>query len=322
MFNNQGFVPGYTGQYVQAPTPQDTKSYCQTLSVEMANALRQQIEEFSLQLSEKDKWIAWCVHRDPSTGASTLIENKMDDTVTCSICGKTFRPLNNLLPEDIQNAVDNIEDIIQTIKMLYLDMPPESARSFFTILALIDKIPGLFKISNNNFLSHEEQYNRAMVNNGPGMISAWRALNNGGFNGYYMPGYYNPMMGGAMPYQQPMMNPGYAGYGAPVAPGGNPFMASPQQPTPQPMMQPTGQTMVYGMGQQPAPQPMMGQPQPTMYTPQMQQYAYMPTPSQATQAATVAPAPVAPVDPSAVAPAQATATTDGSTVAITQTFQA
>ena len=130
-----GFIGGYgmQPQFGAMPGANEQKNYCQTLTVEQANALRKHIEEFTLNISEKDKWAAWCMHRDPQTGATTIMPDKVGGTVTCSICGKSWRMVDNLAKQDVVNAVNNITDIIQTSKSLYLDMPVEAAKSFFLI---------------------------------------------------------------------------------------------------------------------------------------------------------------------------------------------
>ena len=297
---------GYGGPYPQYnPVPgNDPKSFTQTLTVEQANALRQHIEEFTLTLTEKERWIAICMHREPANGQSTLVRDANDPTrVRCMICGEDFRFRDKLSEDDVAAATNNLMDILQSIKAMYLDMPNDAAANFYIILALLKKLPGLYKIAVGNFAQHERAYNPDYLR-GPGIVSAWQQVNGYGGFGWnnpfgqaapmYNPGMPQPNMGMGMP--QPM-------YGAPVAPGGNPFFSNPQ-------------------GAAPAPQP-------TAYQPQMMGYQY--TPTQATQAVTLAqplqqaaPAaqPAAPAAPGTVAPAATTATTDGSTVAVNQTFTA
>lgn len=288
--DQQFYGYGYNPYQPQQPY-NDAKGYCQTLTVEEANSLRKQIEEFSLNLSSRDQLSAICMHRDPATGKSTLIPNMADDTVTCSICGKTFTIVDGLTEADVLDAVQRLIDVIQTTKTLYLDMPTDAARHFYVVLALIEKIPGLYKIASDNFASHEAAINQGYDQNNLGIMGIYNMMNGWG-------GFVNPMMG------QPMMNPAMAGQpmgapmmGQPYYGGGNPFYA--QQPN---------QMAGVQMGAQPAPG----------YVPNMQGFSY--SPNQMTQQATVATpqAPAAPANVPAAAPAQAT--TDGQNVQVTQQF--
>ena len=251
MFN--GFyngAPYMAGQTVNV----DTKSFCQTLTAEEMESLKQTTEEFTLGITNRDKLISICMHRDLN-GKSTLAPDPTTGEVKCLICGETFQLVDRCKEEDIQNAVDNLLDILQTTKTLYVDMPSDAARNFYTIIALIKKIPGLYKIATDNFSKHENAMNNAWGFTGGGnMLNEYNALAFG----------YGPMMGGyAMP-QQPMMQPQMGGqvYGQQMAPGGNPFGFN---------------------GQPVAPQP---------YAPQFNNFAY--SPGMAPQAAPAAPATEAP----------------------------
>ena len=186
-------------------------------------------------------------------------------------------------------------------------MPAEAAKSFFLIIALLEKIPGLYEVASKNFSDHENVFRNIGFANDPSSVGAWRTLNGGGFGGgFYM----------RSPYYTPMGAPGYGYAPQPgMAPAGNPFF--------------TGQPQTPGMAPQAAPamapmQPMMGapmQPAPAMYDPNAVQMGYQPvmqgfayTPNGATQAATVAaPAPEA-------APAAPVAAPDG-TVQVNASFQ-
>ena len=131
------------GQY-QAMPGNDPKSFCQTLTQEQADALRQHIEKFTLNLSDKDIWTAICVHRDPATGNTTLQKDALDpERVRCALCGESFRFLRNLSEDKVQMLIDQALDVMQSIKAMYMDMPVDSAKNFFAIIALLKKVPGV-----------------------------------------------------------------------------------------------------------------------------------------------------------------------------------
>ena len=187
IYNNNigGYAPsGYT----QQPTaPQKTTN---VLTKEEIKALRKSVDTFSLGLTENEILRGICFHKDEN-GQETLKDNG-DGTVTCTICGYTFDPLQNYTEEDLQRYVDNITDVLQTIKMLYIDMPAEAAREYFQIIPLINKIPKLFKIASDDFSRHEN-YNNYRFNGAPNTINLYNMLSNGTFNTGFAP---------QQPYQQ------------------------------------------------------------------------------------------------------------------------
>ena len=220
-YNNFYNQPIWNGQSVNV----DRRSFCQTLTEEEINSLKQSQDEFTLGITKEEQLRAICMHRDIN-GVSTLepADGGLTGAAKCKICGEVFRIVDKCDDEDIKGAVDNLVDILQTTKTLYVDMPSDAAKKFYTILALLKKVPGLYKVSVENFSKHEN----AMVN--------WN-FNKGSVVGEYNMLYsgYNPMMQpnfGMMPpymsaYQQPVM-------GQPMAPQnqGNPFgwAGQPQQP--------------------------------------------------------------------------------------------
>ena len=139
----------------------------------------------------------------------------------------------------------------------YLDIPEETAKNYFPIIPLIDKIPQLYVIAMNNFKKYDGS-NMVQQNNSPYGFGMLNMLTSPmmPMNGMYpqqpqmgfapqqqMPGYQpqQPMMPGFAP-QQPQMNfaqPQMAGYNpfgynpAPMAPQQTaPAQAPAQQPAP------------------------------------------------------------------------------------------
>lgn len=227
---------GYTPQV--APTQ---PNYTQPLTAEEIETLRAKHEQFSLGLTQEELLRGICFHRDATSKKETLKDNG-DGSVTCLICGKTFIPTADLLDKDVENAVQNLVDILQSVKLLYLDMPEQAAREFFQILPLIEKVPELYKLANKNFVKHEN-WNTYRYNATPSTANIYNMLAGGyGFGG---PAPQQAMYG--MP-QQPM-------YGA----------------APQPVVAPNGMpTNGFGFGAGVPMQPPVG------YTPQVSGYQYTP----------------------------------------------
>ena len=258
MFNtplNNGF--SYT---MNRPKAQNT----QPLTAEQAEALRKE-SDFDMKIDQKDLWRAKCTHKDPTTHMSTLVQNA-DGTFTCTTCGATFRWFNGT-DADVTEAVEKVNDIMQTCKTIYLDMPYKVAEQYFQAIPILRKLAPMWNMAVRNF----ELYNNTDPMNpiSTGYGSSFNALNNMLTNpyAYSMGGYAQQPMGyGAPVYpQQPM------GYAAPVYPQQQMAYGAPVYQQTMPDM--TGNPMGYNA--------------PAMNVPAM--------PSQAPVAAP-APAPAAPVN--------------------------
>ena len=294
--NIGGYMPsGYTQQQQVQPKMQNV------LTPDEIKSLRKTVDKFSLGLTQEEVLRGRCTHKDEN-GVETLKDNG-DGTVTCTICGYTFDPLQNCTEQEIQGMVDNIIDVLQTIKLLYIDIPTDAAREYFQIIPLITKIPKLFKIASDNFSRHEN-YNNYRFNGAPNTISVYNMLSNGTIGAGFAPQYQQPFsqpMGAPMnmgqpvaPFgQQPMgMSNGFGGYGQPTQPVG-------YQPT------------TTGFGYTPNQTNINAQPTGTL--PQNNNVAYAPQQPLA--------APTTEVAAGAQAPANATATTDGQEVKVNTSFK-
>ena len=270
---NPQMMPPMMGQYQYQPQQQVHKQM-NALSAEEIKQLQQERSQFSLGLTTREMLQGSCTHRSIDGMSDSLTYDPVTGIARCSICGYEFKPIEaETSLETIKDSCDTIVDILQTIKILYTDLPADAAREYFQIIPLIGKIPQLFEFAAKNFAKHEAnnwQYN----NYNMGGISMLNNLNN----------MFGMGMGGMAPqpmYQQPMMNPqqptmaGYpqAAYGAPMV--GNAFGYQ-------------------GASQVP----------PQGYAPTNPGFQYQPTP-QATPAAPTVSAPAAPAD---AAPATDTVT--------------
>lgn len=215
MYNN---YPGYypnNGYAYSVARPQPGNS--QVLTQDQVNALKQKASEFDMKIDQLDLYRAICTHRDPTTGAFTLTVNP-DGTSTCAICGETFRMFDGTM-DDVRKAVEDVKDIMQTVKTLYMDAPRSLTENYHQQIALLNKLPGLWKHSVDNFAKYENINNP--LNPISGSYSGFGALNTlltAPYNMYYG---QQPMM----PPQQPMMAPQQT---VPMAPPAG-FMP-PQQP--------------------------------------------------------------------------------------------
>ena len=253
------YYNGFQGQ----PTP--VQKINNILSPEQIDKLTSS-SVFDIGITEEDYAKAICNHRSKDGTSDTLVFDPVTGVARCTICGYEFRPIDSSESvDDIKAAVDKIIDIMQTIKILYVDLPPQAHKDIFPMLATLQKIPKLFEIASKNFSKHETfnwQYSRYNMN-GVQMLANLSSMFGGGNGMYSQP--YNPQM------QQPMQ-PQMGGWGQ--QPMMNNGWGAPQQPQ-QPMGNPFGYP---GANQQPQ---MMGNP----YQPQQYQ-GFVPQPQQATTPAT------------------------------------
>lgn len=206
---------GATG-YQWNPNAQQQVKQMNILTADEIQTLMKSENKFTLALTQTEKLKAACNHRKADGTGDTLVENA-DGTVSCQICGYTFKPVDPATSgeEYLAAAVAEIVDILQTIKMLWIDVDPQVMREYTQIIPLIEKIPQLYNIAAKNYSNHEN-YN-AWSYNGKnlGTLAMFQMLN-GMMNGVGQP---NAMQFGAAPQPQPAPAPGYYQQGA----VGNPF---------------------------------------------------------------------------------------------------
>ena len=237
--------------YQWNPNPVQQVKQMNVLTADEIQTLMKTENKFTLALTQTEKLKAACNHRRADGLNDTLVENA-DGTVSCQICGYTFKPVDPASSgeEYLQGAVEEIVDILQTIKMLWIDVDPQVLREYTQIIPLIEKIPQLYSIAAKNYSNHENTNAWNYAGRGLGTLAMFQMLNG------MMSGVGQPNQ--AQFTQQPQMNPGY--YQQPVQP--------------QPMMQqnPFG----YGV--------------PQGYAPQMNGFAYQPGMAAPQQAPVVDPA--------------------------------
>lgn len=289
MYSNPNPNPFYAGGAMQYnPQMMQMPKQHNNLSAEEIKSL-QSHETFSLRMTSEEKTRSACNHRTADGMQDSLIAEP-DGSYRCTICGARFFPVEpGTSKEDIQDAVDRVLDILQTTKMLYINMPPEAAKEYYQIIPLIQRIPELFKISADTYSRYERGSNWSYNSRNCGAASLYNMVTGG--MPYQQPTSFDPM---GQPYQQqgyyqqPMAAPqGYqqnpnVPVGA-VAPGVNPFVG-------QPMAAPQGyQPTMAGFQYQPGMNAPQAAPQAGYQAPQQT------PPVQPTAQEPTTPAPAAPV---------------------------
>lgn len=183
---------------------------------------------FSLKVSQEELDKAVCTHRNPATRDFTLIQNN-DGSVTCTICGATFNP-DSIKDDQVQEAVDVILNMLQSSKMMYLDIPEQVCAQYYQMIPFIQKFPQLYKIAVDNYLKYQG-YNNNQVTYGNGnAIQQYNMMTGYGYAPVMQPMMMNTPVTGYVPNQAPQAINPYAAQqmnmvaGAPTV---NPFMAPP-----------------------------------------------------------------------------------------------
>lgn len=245
MSMNNVFTGNPYGMYANGMTyaPQRDLVWTNPLTPEEEKTLNTGSSSLSLDIPSEEMIRCKCTHRDPVTKQFTVRPNT-DGTHTCLKCGATFKIVDNIPPEDIEKYIGGVIDILQTIKMAYIDMTPEVVQTYFVILPFLNLAPKLYdaavKTLNNVIPSN------GMVPNG---MSG---------NVFYN---LNSAVGTMQPMQQPMMTMpqgpmAFQNMGVPQ--GQVPYNMNPMYAASQPMNMPqmpsaTYQPTMQQPPQQPAP---------------------------------------------------------------------
>ena len=260
MFEQNMYQQPYMGAPMMAGMPQQNPNNFRVnnnLSAEEIALLRNSGSTFSLQLTQEEMLRAVCNHRSEDGLTDTLVFDPVTGTAKCTICGYEFRPIEaNVDYETIKEDIKRVEDILQTTKLMYVDLPPQAAKDYYPIIGLLEKLPQLVEYATKSMAKHDNynyMYNQqnmgaaAILNNLSNMFSNismnYQAQpQQPQFNGYYG----QPAGFPQAAYPQPNMNPfGYnpAPAYAPGTPANFAYAPNAAQPAAAPAAQtPTPET--------------------------------------------------------------------------------
>lgn len=237
-YMNNGFNGGQF--YYGGQQPQAMQKFNNALTAEEIDRLTKTANNFNLTLTQEEMLRASCNHRNKEGTGDTLVVDPATGKVRCSICGYEFKPVDsNISSDDIKEYVEEIINILQTIKMMYIDLPQDAIRQFFPIIPMLEKIPQLFEFAAKNMQKHDT-FAWNYQNSSPAAFQMFTNLQNAfgngmGFNPQPMPGMGQPM--GAPAPMNAMAGFPNAAYGAPAQnPFGYPGAAQMQNPAYQPQM--------------------------------------------------------------------------------------
>lgn len=242
-FNGFAMGQGYaTGMGNTQPLQYVTPSAMQPLmtnplTAEEQKLLETQQDTFDLKVQPKEVAEAVCTHKKDGRFHLTPLEPMTGECV-CNLCKARFNP-TEVTEMYVQDAVDKVLNVLQTCKMIGVDMNNEVIRQYFQIIPYITRLPKLYNMLVRIFEKYNMQ-NPVAQASGPNVFNMYNSIMNPAvpignpqmMDPYGGAGYYNMM-------QQNMVNGGA---------GMSPLYQQPQQPV---MMQPYG--AVYQ-------QPVMNQP--------------------------------------------------------------
>lgn len=286
---------GYTNPGVRYNTVRPPK-ITQPLTQADMEELRRTSGGFNMQVEPLEMKAAICTHKDQN-GNIVLMENP-DGSSTCAICGKTF----NLVAADtesIQKSVNEILDVLQSVKTYYLEIPENYVKGYFAMIPYLEKLPAFYKVAVDNF----NRYEAVPVNQNYSAsgFDIYNSLGTNPYNPYTASPYGNGMMPGAPGMAQPYVNqPVYDNVGTQYAqPQAQPYQAAPYGANPFGAMDPAQPVVGYA-------QPATGMQQISQQ--QVQQQVNVQQAAAAQQAQATATQPVA-QEAQATAEAQPTVTT-------------
>ena len=155
---NNGFGYPTQPQYqFNGIAPQAMPKRNNVLTDEEIKKLQSNRTQFTLTISEDEHLRAICNHRT-ADGLNDALEYDPADpnAVVCKICGQKFIPIATDSPADyVQNITDEFINLLQTIKIMFVDLPTDAAKTFFDIIPMAAKTPELFAIASKNLAKYE-----------------------------------------------------------------------------------------------------------------------------------------------------------------------
>ena len=205
-----------------------------TLTPDEIRMLKNQGSTFSLGLTQEELLRAVCNHRSEDGLSDTLTYDPVTGVAKCQVCGYEFSPFDPSTsdPTTLKDDIKRVEDILQTTKLMYVDLAAEAAKEYYPIIGLLEKLPQLVEYAAKNMAKHDN-YNYMYADRNMGAAAMYQNLSNMFSNmnmNYQAPqqqpyGFYGQQPAGfpqgAYAPQQPQMNPfGYQAAPAPAyAPG-------------------------------------------------------------------------------------------------------
>ena len=110
----------------------------------------------NLKFSPIEGNMAMCTHHVENTGDITVLSND-DGTVTCSLCGERFRLINIEDSSSVSEIIENVINLIQSIKIVELS-PTDEMIAYYQLIPMLKRLPELAKYSVSKMNSMNNSY--------------------------------------------------------------------------------------------------------------------------------------------------------------------
>ena len=125
------------------------------LTVDQIEKLQKEINAIKIYLTSEEILKSRCTHRKADGEADSLIFDPKTGIARCSICGRTFKPIDPDKIENIQENIDFVISLIESMKLLNASRETDEAYAeMYKVSLMLDKLPELFKISVEDFNKH------------------------------------------------------------------------------------------------------------------------------------------------------------------------
>lgn len=122
------------------------------LSVDQIEKLQKETNSIKIGLTSEEILKSRCTHRTADGEADSLIFDPKTGIARCSICGRTFKPIDPDKIENIQEHIDFVISLIESMKLLNASRETDEAYAeMYQIVPMLDKLPELFKLSVKDF---------------------------------------------------------------------------------------------------------------------------------------------------------------------------
>lgn len=205
-YNRNNYQRGnqYSSRYGRSQQPRQKPKFTQGLSEKEIAEAQNKHTEFTLKPSKRDIFQGKCTHR--RNGRTTLVPLS-NGMMKCTICGAEFKPIKT--PEQAKAICENMEYLMQSVKMYFLDIPQDFLEKLLPMSTLINKVPALFGLAlrdTNKYFGNtmQHEYGRNSAFDTYRAIETGRPMyggNGGGYDPYadmgapYDPRYDEPQVG-------------------------------------------------------------------------------------------------------------------------------
>ena len=146
---NSVFNQQYGGGFQYGMQQQPVRKWTNPLTKEQEQVLKQKSPAWTLEVPESQLLQSKCTHRDTVNHRFSVVPNE-DGSYTCTKCGKTFFIVQKS-PQEIETYVNGIVDILETAKMLYVDMPDDAITTYYQMIPFLEKLPKIYETAASNF---------------------------------------------------------------------------------------------------------------------------------------------------------------------------